>query len=502
MKTILDSKQMQHVDAYTIQQIGIPSIVLMERAALSVTNWITHYARKNLSQLLECDALNILIVAGIGNNGGDGIAVARQLHQFGYHVHIYLAGNPEKGSTGLKEQLAIAQKLEIPFVEEINNHYPIIVDGIFGIGLTRDIEGDYATLIQQLNQCNSYRLAIDIPSGVDATTGHIRGIAFRADATITFGYEKIGQILYPGADFCGEVICADIGFPAVAAEEYKEQLVAYTMEDLARLPERSAYSNKGTYGKVMLVAGSKNMAGAAYLSATAAYRMGCGLVQLITEEANREIVQRMIPEAVLQTFDTLEQATDTIVQCLSGASVCVIGPGLGDTAHTEQLLETVFANGEIPVVIDADGLNVLSRSSHLQKKLKQYAYPVIITPHVKEMSRLCQRQVKDIAEQLISIAKDYAKEYNVTVVLKDARTIVAEPGAKAYINVTGNHGMATGGSGDVLSGIIGSLLAQGMDAFEAAKMGVYLHGLYGDRAAAEVGCRSMMAGDILEEITR
>lgn len=502
MKTILDSKQMQQVDAYTIQQIGIPSMVLMERAALSVTDWIDTYARQNLSQLMECDSLNILIVAGMGNNGGDGIAVARQLQQLGYNVHICLAGNPEKGSDGLKEQLAIAQKLEIPFVEKMNDFYAIIVDGIFGIGLARDIEGDYAALIEQLNQSNSYRVAIDIPSGVDASSGHIRGIAFRADATITFGYEKIGQLLYPGAEYCGKVICADIGFPKVAAEEFEEQLVAYTKEDLVRLPKRSAHSNKGTYGKVMLVAGSKNMAGAAYLSATAAYRMGCGLVQLITEEANREIVQQMIPEAVLQTYDTLKESCDIIIQSLSGSSVCIIGPGLGDTEQTEEMLETVLTYGKIPLVLDADGLNVISRCTHLQKQLKQYAAPVIITPHVKEMSRLCQRPVKDVAEQLISVAKDYAKEYNVTVVLKDARTIVAEPGSKAYINVTGNHGMATGGSGDVLSGIIGSLLAQGMEMFEAAKMGAYLHGLYGNEAALKAGCRGMMAGDILEEIAR
>lgn len=500
MISLLSADEMQQVDAYTMETIGIPSLVLMERAALSVTEVIAGYVKKAEEGLFCRSSEKILVVAGTGNNGGDGIAVARQLKQLGYEVDLYILGNPENGSEGFLRQLSIAGKLEISVVEEIKNQYNVIVDGIFGIGLSRDVEGRYAQVIKQLNEMNGYRIAIDIPSGIDATTGQVMGTAFEADITVTFGYSKIGQILYPGKTYCGQVICSDIGFPKQAAREFQENLVCYTEEDLLRLPQRSSRSNKGTYGKTLIVAGRKNMAGAAYLSAEAAYRMGCGLVQIMTEENNRSIIQKMVPEAVLQTYCDVREAKELLSNELRNASSIVVGPGLGNTEETKELVTVILQQAEIPVLIDADGLNVIGECPDLQELLKKHQASVVITPHLKEMSRLCGKSVKEIANQLIAVAKDYGKEYNVTVVLKDARTVVAEPDGRAYLNVSGNHGMATGGSGDVLSGIIGSLLAQGMEAFEAAKLGTYIHGLAGDKAAEEKGCRSMMAGDILGHI--
>ncbi len=495
MKRILSASETQQVDAYTINTIGIPGAVLMERAALAVTEAVCAYVgvKEETGRFNE-----ILVAVGTGNNGGDGIAAARQLRQRGYAAALYLVGDPEKGSEEFCRQLAIARRLAIPEVSCLEDRYAVVVDGIFGTGLSRKIEGIYAHAVEQLNRLHSYRIAIDIPSGVNATTGQIMGTAFRADRTVTFGFHKIGQLLYPGAEYCGQVECADIGFPAQAAERLEDSLVLYEREDLSRLPARMPRSNKGTYGKALLITGKKNMAGAACLSAEAAYRTGCGLAELVTAEENRCIVQQVVPEAILRTYRNTDEAKEAAEACVETASSVVIGPGIGTSGTARQLLASVLSRARVPVVIDADGLNVLAETAQFREWMDVRACPVIVTPHLKEMSRLCEKPVSEIQNHLLEVAKAYAREYNVIVVLKDAHTVVAEPGGRAYLNVSGNSGMATGGTGDVLAGIIGGFLAQGMDGYEAAKLGVYVHGLAGDAAAEAKGSRGMIAGDLLQ----
>ena len=275
--------------------------------------------------------------------------------------------------------------------------------------------------------------------------------------------------------------------------------IRYTKEDLCRLPKRWPWSNKGSYGKVLLIVGTKNMAGAAYLSATAAYRTGSGLVRIFTCEENREILQSRVPEAIMTTYASDEEALAKLPEALDWATVIGIGPGLGQNARTARLLTAVLQRGSCPLVIDADGINTLAalkQNGSVSSEYDSYGAPIILTPHLKEMERLTGKKVAEIQNTLMETAREAADATHIFV-LKDARTIVSDGSAPTYINMSGNNGMATGGSGDVLTGILCGLLAGGLSALEAARLGVYCHGLAGDAAAKEKGYYGMTAGDLL-----
>lgn len=503
MRYVSNAKQMQEIDEFTIDQVGIPAMVLMENAAREVVQVV-------LEKITKRD--RVIAVCGTGNNGGDGIAVARILKHMGYQADIWMTGEEKKVTEQTKLQLKIARHCGVNIFNNIKlNEYTIVIDAIFGVGLTRPVQGAFETIITEINKSSKTVYSVDLPSGISADTGKIMNVAVKADYTITFGLGKIGLILYPGCEYAGSVTIADIGFPDKAINHSKCNHFVYDTSDLKRLPIRQNYSNKGTFGNVLIIAGSKNMCGACYLSAKAAYRTGAGLVKILTVEDNRPIIQTSLPEAILLTYDPGNLKSkieiDKVIQQLKWADAVVIGPGIGLNSAAEQLLGVILQYTNVPTLIDADALTILSNKSNYVKKTEDgeaefeisLSEHFILTPHLKEMERLSGKSVTDISENLISTGLRAVKDKEYTLVLKDARTVVTK-GEKVYINTTGNNGMATGGSGDVLTGIIGGLLAQGMEQFEASALGVYIHGLSADLAAKRKSKYSLIAGDIIEAL--
>ncbi len=489
MEYIVTKNEMKAIDACTIDKIGIPQSVLMERAALALSEEI---------ERINPDKGRILIAVDGGNNGGDGLAAARILSERGYPVDIYYVG----GITEVSEQFEIQKNILMQIGQRLrkaipNREYVVVVDGIFGVGLSRNVEGSQKKAIENLNQMKGIKVAIDIPSGIDATTGEILGIAFRADYTVTFGLKKLGMFFSQGIDCCGEIICKNIGFPTNAIQSVKPKIYSYEPKDLDKLPKRFNNSNKGSYGKVAVVAGSKNMSGAAFLCAKAAYSTGVGLVKIYTHESNRVVLQSQLPEAIMMTYDNYMGALFCVEDAVKWASVIVVGPGLGVDTTSERMLYELLLNSEVPMVIDADALNILSNNLGM---IKTCPVPIVMTPHMKEMSRLIGKSVEEIAHDRFNIAKRFAKEYEVNLVLKDAKSIVTNGGDKTYINLAGNNGMSTGGSGDVLAGIIAGMLAGGLDLFDAAQLGTYVHCLAGDVAAEKKGKYAMLASDIIASL--
>ena len=495
MRYLLTGEEMKELDTYSIQKIGIPSLVLMERAALSVTEEIKKKEKKDQ---------NFLIIAGTGNNGADGLAVARMLTHTGYEkVSVLLVGNIEKSTEEWKIQHNILNNLNRSLLISGNESldiscYDVIVDAIFGTGLQREIKGAFYEIISLINNSNAITYSVDIPSGISSKTGEVMGIGVKADITITFGYEKLGCILYPGSEYSGKVVVKDIGFPMQALLQVNPQAVTYDKTDLCKLPKRYAYSNKGTYGKVLVIAGSKNMSGAAFLSAGAAYRMGAGLVRILSVEENRQILQSLLPEAIISTYKSDSIDWQLIEEAVSWAKVVIIGPGFGNELYAEKLLKFVMDYAKVPLIIDADGINILATHREWWGKDCKNR---ILTPHLGELSRLTKKSIAELSRNLVSFAKALAGDLHATVICKDARTVVASEGELTYVNTSGNSGMATGGSGDVLTGVIAGLLAGGLAPYEAAALGVFLHGLAGDEAKIRQGEYSMKATDIMESLS-
>lgn len=490
MKYLLSGSEMKSCDTVIIQKYGVPSLVLMERAALCVA--------EKIERILPVQA-SVLLVCGSGNNGGDGLAIARLLYLRGYRVTVVFAGKEASATEETAMQLAIVRNYGLFVHADIpDNTYDMVVDCLFGIGLSREIQGHYRELIRQMNALPGRKLAVDIPSGINADNGHIMGIAFRADITLTMAFAKVGHLLYPGAGYTGTLEICEIGIDEHGFETSVPMVQMIELEDLNQIPKRRDDTNKGDFGKVLIVAGSKNMAGAAVFSAKAAYRTGAGLVQVLTCEENRPIVQTLVPEAVLKTYGKLEEALEELRACLAWASVIVLGPGLGQGEMAEGLVRTVLDQARVPCIVDADALNIIAAQ---EIDLTKAQAPIIATPHMGEMARLCQTTVTAIKEDPIRFARLFAKKYQVVTVLKDARTIIALPDGAAYVNASGNSGMSTGGSGDVLTGVIAGLYGTGCSVAQSAYLGVYLHGLSGDWASAHLCRESLMASDLIEGIT-
>lgn len=486
MKYIVTKKEMQAIDAYAIEKIGIPAAVLMERAALAVVDEV---------ERLNPTKGRVLVVVEGGNNGGDGLAAARILIERGYLVDVYYIAGFNKISKPFQIQRDIMFNMGVRLRKAIpNKDYSVIVDGIFGVGLSRDVDGPQKKAIETMNQMTGIKIAIDIPSGIDATTGNILGVAFKADYTVTFGLKKLGMFFSDGIDYCGKIICEDIGLPEQAIKATKPRIYAYDKSDMNKLPKRVDNSNKGTYGRVAVIAGSKNMSGAAYLCSKAAYSTGAGLVKIYTHESNRMVLQSQLPEAIMMTYNDYEGALSCMEDAMKWATVIVVGPGLGVDSTSERMLYELLMNTEVPLVLDADALNILSNNIEL---LETSFAPVIMTPHMMEMSRLIQKNVSEITKDRFNIAKQFARKMGVTLVLKDAKSIVTNGGEQTYMSLEGNNGMSTGGSGDVLAGIIAGMLAGGLSLTEAAMMGTYMHCLAGDNAAEKKGKYAMLASDII-----
>lgn len=510
MRKLVNQKQMKTIEQYTIDVIGIPSLVLMENAAIQFVGVMTKHTS---------DEGRILVVCGIGNNGGDGYAIARILANKGYRVDLFSAGDPTQMSTEAHQQSEIIKQLDLTILDDLTevdfSNYTTVVDALFGIGLNGELEQPYTDLITQINAFEGLIFAVDMPSGLSADTGKVMGVAVKADYTVTFSYEKIGQSLFPASSYCGKLIIVDIGIPQQALEQTETTYHTFDKTDLSKLPKRQAYSNKGTFGKVLIIAGAENMSGAAFLSAKAAYRTGAGLVEILTPEANRVILQTQLPEAILTTYDpeniSEKNEKERIKRTIQQADHVVIGPGISTSEATHKLLDLVTLYLTKPVVFDADAINLTAnyyntfpmmrnnscvRVNELSNSLPPQS---IVTPHLKELARLLDRPIMDIQENLLGVADSVTQDSDLIFVMKDTRTIVTYDSDR-YINHSGNNGMATGGTGDVLTGIIAGLLVQGCPPPEAAKLGVYIHGLAGDIAAEKVSSRSLLASDVIEAL--
>ena len=496
MEIITGSEQMKNADLRTSEEFHISSDVLMERAAMELRGAL-EAAVKDLS----C----VLIVCGPGNNGGDGFALGRLLTEKNIETDCVLIGSREKCSELEEKQIKTLEALGKGILYEIpipDKRYDAVVDALFGVSLNRDLEGEFLEAVQRINQFKekgAFVLSVDIASGINADTGEIMGGAVNADMTLACGYKKIGSLIFPGAQYSGKVVAANIGIPRRAVEN-SDALTAFEPYEI-HLLARYADSNKGSYGKVLFVCGSKEVCGAAILAAKAALKCGAGMVRIFTHELNRNAIITSLPEALITTYST-DIADDELFgrleEALKWSSAVVAGCGLGTGSLSKNIMQKLVNSANVPktAVFDADALNIIAADEELLYSgifEKKGGRRIIFTPHVGEMSRLTGKSIEEIKADSINTAKIYARHHNVTLCLKDARTVTAMAGGRsAVLNLNGNNGMATAGSGDVLSGIIGAL--------GDAALGVAVHGAAGDIARDAHGLHAMTASDIIEAI--
>lgn len=499
---VVTAVEMREIDRLTIEEYGVPGLVLMERAGVAIA--------ARAKELFS--GKKMLVLCGGGNNGGDGLVAARNLHNWGYQVKVVELSKADSMSPDCKTQYQIAKKVGVPveFRKTLTGadfHGAFVIDAVFGTGLSKPVAGDLAILFRAINESGAPLLAVDIPSGISSDTGEVLGEAVRADYTVTFGLPKRGHLLYPGAEYTGCLHIEDIGFPTelTQSEKIKTELVSRERAS-ALIPARFRNSYKGDYGHVLVLAGSRGKTGAALMTAKGCLRSGSGLVTLGVPESLLDIFQgRVMEEMTLPLPDkgngTLdEKAIRSILDFSSRqADVIALGPGIGVSPETEKVVSQLILLSTVPLVIDADGLNSLKESKSIFSKAKS---PVIVTPHPGEMARLMGSGagIQDIEKDRINTALSFARATGVYVVLKGVPTIVASPEGQTFLNSTGNPGMATAGSGDVLTGIISSLVGQGLNPLDASVLGVYLHGLAGDEAAKVRGEHSLIASDIISAL--
>jgi ADP-dependent NAD(P)H-hydrate dehydratase / NAD(P)H-hydrate epimerase len=504
---VVTAEEMRAIDRKTIEKYGISSQVLMERAGLSVAIRIREL----------CEKRKVIVLSAGGNNGGDGIAAARNLFNWGWNVKVLLFHKEEHLNVDCLVQYTIAKKMGIPveFRKSINRgdlHSALVVDAIFGTGINKPVTSPLSDIISFLNKTDTTVISVDIPSGVSAENGQIRGEAVRATYTVTFGLPKVGHFIYPGAEYTGKLFVEDIGFPydLLTSTQIRTEMIE-RRDVSALIPQRPAHSSKRDYGHIFIVAGSRGKAGAAFMAAKACLRAGAGLVTIGVPDTLAGLFQaRVTEEMVLPLPDTgkgvlSKKSYQDIMRFLSEkANILAIGPGLTSAADIADLMKLLLTSVTVPMVLDADGITVLSGSRDILKKVKA---PVILTPHPGEMAQLLKGKqavkkntASEIERNRIHISEAFAQDTGAYLVLKGAPTVIAEPEGRVFINATGNPGMAKAGSGDVLTGMIAALLGQGLNPLDASVFGVYLHGFAGDIAAAEKGLHSVIATDIIENI--
>ncbi len=466
-------------------------LVLMERAALSLSEEIKKRFSKDE---------RILILCGTGNNGADGVCAGRILFNEGYlNIKICLALGKEKLSKAMKKQLSIAEAYKVPVLSELpeTDDFSVIVDALFGTGLNRPIEGKAASVVDFINSNDAFVIACDSASGIDHTSGSVNGPCVKADLTVSFAFLKRGQILFPGREYSGETIVRDIGIYPDESLNNAPGTVMLEKEDVKRLlPRRRRNSHKGTYGKVLCIAGSVGMAGAAYFSAKAAYLCGAGLVRLYSPEENRIILQERVPEAVMTSF-VEKHETEPLSDLILDHDVVLIGPGIGKGKGARDILDYVLLNASCPVVLDADALNIIAEDKSL---LNCPNSELILTPHMGELSRLLNKPVPFIRDNFFELCSAFALEHQLSLIAKDAVSLVFLPGKSAIINPTGDDSLSTAGSGDILSGMIAGLIASGASPSDAASIAPFIHGLCGEEAGKRNSATSVTAQDILAAI--
>ena len=495
-------KQMRNIDRRSIDNLGIPGMELMESAGSAVIEAINEHFDDLTGRI-------VTVVCGKGNNGGDGFVIARYLHEKDIRVELFLIGDKEYVKGDARVNMERIEKKGI-FVKEVlapldfsvTRDSVLIIDAIFGTGFTGDVRPPVDHIIQTINSHPASVVAVDSPSGLNSGTGDVSDHTVFADLTITFGLPKLGQTIYPGKDFCGMLLVADIGFPNQAIDEEEIDL-SYLMEDeaAAMLPHRPPDSHKGVFGKLFALAGSEGYTGAATLTADSGLRSGAGLVILgcpsglndILEQKLTEVMTKPLPEVRKRRCLAL-RGWGEIREMVKWADAVAVGPGIGTYHETRDLIFRLISKLDKPAVFDADALNILAKNMDY---LKNRSAPLVISPHPGEMSRLTGKSIEQIQNNRIEIALELASDFNLVCILKGAPSIIAAPSGQAWINSTGNEGMATAGSGDVLTGLIGGFLAQGMMDIDAAVLGCYVHGAAGDLACESLGSHGMIAGDIL-----
>ena len=504
---VLNAAQMREADRRTIEDIGIPSLVLMENAGRQTVAAME-------AMYSDLGERQVGILCGRGNNGGDGFVVARTLLQRGVDVAVFLLGRVAEVRGDARINLEILGRLGLTVVEIADSqawelHFSelsdctLIVDAIFGTGLNAPVSGLIESVIADVNASGIPVVSIDLPSGLSADSAEPIGPSIEAGLTVTLGAPKLPLVLPPGELRAGDIVIADIGIPAEVLESVDgprlELLTRGSMREL--ITPRAPDSHKGDYGRVLIVAGSRGKTGAAHLSAIGALRSGAGLVTVATPASCLPIVASLAPEYMTEPLGETDDGLDPrdVEHVIDLArDVVAIGPGLGQAPATREFIRLFVDRATMPLVIDADGLNAFSGDP--DRLTGREGRDVIITPHPGEMGRLVGMSTDEVQSSRLEIARNFAVAHHVYVVLKGHRTLIATPDEKVFINPTGNPGMATGGTGDVLTGMIAAWLAQLLDAEAACKLAVYLHGMAGDLAEADESDVSLTAGDVAGHI--
>ncbi|MDD5308097.1 MAG: NAD(P)H-hydrate dehydratase [Deltaproteobacteria bacterium] len=483
--------QMREYDRLASARFGVPGIVLMENAGRGAAR---------VAAAMVGGRRRVAVVCGPGNNGGDGFVAARHLAAMGFEVRVLLAAAREAIKGDALANLAILEAsgeaienasgaIAAPRLAECD----LVVDALLGTGVSRKVEGPLADLIDAVNASGVRVLALDVPSGLDADTGRPCGVAVRATATCTFGHLKRGLVVHPGVDLAGRIHVVPLGAPAAVTEMAGiDGVLLSEASARALLPRREADTHKGIYGHLLVVAGSLGKTGAAVMAGQAAMRAGAGLVTIATTVEARSLVESRCVEVMVEAL-----GEESIDELLDGKRAVALGPGLSTAEGVREVVSGLLRSLEVPAVIDADGLNILASEPGV---LGRVGAPLVLTPHPGEMSRLTGRSVADIQNDRVGAAREAAAKLKTVIVLKGARTVIAATDGRVFVNPTGNPGMASGGMGDVLTGLVGGFLAQGVSTLDAALLAVYLHGFAGDRAAARLGQHALVATDVLAEI--
>lgn len=528
---VVTGREMREIDREAIEGLGIPGPVLMENAGSAVAREIERILLEHpgsepigLGFRRTLSGTKVAIFCGKGNNGGDGFVVARHLLDRGADVSVFLVWPKDEITGDARLNLEILERMDgnIAYLGEgasaaeaatlAASQADVIVDAILGTGIRGPVTGPAAAVIEALMRApRRLVVSVDVPSGVQADTGAVVGPAVKADVTVTFALPKVGLVVYPGAEYCGRLVVADIGIPRRILEAPGRGFTLIDREFAAGLlPPRRPDSHKGSYGRVLVVAGSEGLAGAAVLSSVAVLRSGAGLVTLAGPESLVDAMASRLPPEVM-TLALPETRARSIARASAGVVIdragsfdaLAIGPGLSRNPETQEAVREIVSESPIPVVVDADGLNALAADLEFLVGLAERARaPLVFTPHPGEMARLTGLSPAEVQADRIRIAQECAEAWGAAIVLKGARTVVAGPGGDVYINTSGNPGMATAGAGDVLTGVVAGLIAQGLDGVKAAALGVYVHGLAGDLARDEVGSSGLVASDILDRLPR
>ncbi len=505
---VANAFQMRKMDQKTIEEFGIPGFTLMENAGRGAVRFF-------LSTFSDLETKKIGVMCGKGNNGGDGFVMARILAGRGVQVAVYLLCPMEDVNGDAKAHLEIMVRLNVP-VYEVKDQKDLLthktamglrdiwIDAIFGTGLSNEVAGFHRTVIELINDLGKPVFSVDIPSGLHPDTGQPLGVCIKAAATATFGCLKPGLIQYPGAECAGTIGVVDIGIPPHMASECLVSCLLLTPELISGYyRQRRPDTHKGGGGHLLVVAGSRGKTGAGALCAEAAMRMGAGLVTVAVPQSVHAIMETLVKEAMTLTLPDIKDGSlskdspPDIIKALKGKQCLAMGPGLGSEVQSFQAVHAVIREAQVPLVLDADALNSLEGQTAILREARK---DVVITPHPKEMARLSGKSVEDIQKDRVSAAESFAVKYRVHVVLKGARTVMAHPDGSVYINPTGNPCLASGGTGDVLTGMIAGLLTQGYSVKEAVHMAVYLHGAAADRLAESRGPVGVLASDIVHEL--